>query len=69
MPHEARTARELEALIRIRMPMGVALEIVEDQRLGWTAKVIARPGVATDLQFEADEIACHLRSKFDLLKQ
>jgi hypothetical protein len=49
------------------MPLGVEIIVLEDSRLGWAAKVVARPAQALDLQLQLNDVADKLRSEYDLL--
>ena len=70
---EAKTARELEAMILDRSK-GLEtqihhLEVRSDPTHGWEAFVIARPEAVGDLQARTSRIAALLRDRYDLKKE
>lgn len=64
---QAKTARELEDMIKARMSVGgVFLKVHKDPAYGWHPTVIAAPSQAVTYQQRAEQIAAELRAIYDL---
>jgi hypothetical protein len=63
---EKKTAKELADMIKQRLGREVFLSVNKDPAYGWHPTVISSPGVAHQLQDQAEEIAKELRAQYEL---
>jgi hypothetical protein len=66
MPKEKKAASELIAMIEHRIEGCGFITIQRDEKLGWTARIVASPGQVIRLQAQVDAVSKELRELYDL---